>query len=164
MCISRIFPVRLTRLADGKLSTLGLPSTFLDFLNSYLQAREGRVTVEGAMSRSVVLCDMVFQGTVLGPALWNVFFASVADVVPAANQEVNLFADDLTGYTSCPFRVSNEVLYDELREMQTRTHEWGCRNQVSFDPAKENFQIVHPLCGDGSDFKFWEPCSTASCS
>ena len=58
----------------GKLSQLGLPSTFLDFLNSYLLPREGRVRVEGALSDVMLLIDMVFQGTVLGPPLWNSFF------------------------------------------------------------------------------------------
>jgi len=53
----------------GKLSQIGLPSTFLDFLNSYLLSREGFVRVEGAMSEAMLLINMVFQGTVLGPSL-----------------------------------------------------------------------------------------------
>ena len=66
----------------GKLSQIGLPSTFLDFLNSYLMTREGLVRVEGALSEAMLLSNMVFQGTVLGPSLWNVFFADVAIEVP----------------------------------------------------------------------------------
>ena len=42
---------------------------------------------------------------------------------------------------------------DELHEMQHRTHEWGQRNQVTFDPAKEHFRILHPRSGDGDPFK-----------
>ena len=116
---------------------MGYLLLFLDFLNSYLEARDGRVTVEGAVSRAVALSNMVFQGTVLGPCLWNVFFASIAEVVPMATQEVNLFADDLTGYITCPVQVDSEILYEELRDMQTRTHSWGRKNQVTFDPAKK---------------------------
>ena len=44
-------------------------------MNSYLLPREGRVRVEGALSDVMLLVDMVFQGTVLGPPLWNAFFA-----------------------------------------------------------------------------------------
>ena len=50
-----------------KLVQLGLPSYFLDFLNSFLLPRQGYVTVENAVSQAMILCDMVFQGTVLGP-------------------------------------------------------------------------------------------------
>ena len=57
----------------GKLSQLGLPSTFLDFLNPYLLTREGLVRVEGSLSEAMLLTSMVFQGTVLGPSLWNFF-------------------------------------------------------------------------------------------
>jgi len=34
----------------AKLAALGVAPAFLDFLNSYLQPREGRVLVEGAIS------------------------------------------------------------------------------------------------------------------
>ena len=65
-----------------KLSQIGLPSNFLDFLNSYLLSREGFVRVEGAMSEAMLLSNMVFQGTVLGPSLWNAFFGDIATSVP----------------------------------------------------------------------------------
>ena len=59
-------------------------------LNSYLLPREGYVTVENAVSEVMWLCDMVFQGTVLGPSLWNAFFGDVAVAAPIARQEVQL--------------------------------------------------------------------------
>ena len=37
--------------------------------------------------------------------------------------------------------------------MQLRTHEWGVRNQVTFDPSKEHLKIVHPSEPHGDDFK-----------
>ena len=137
----------------GKLAQLGLPATFLDFLNSFLLPREGRVRVEGALSDVMLLCDMVFQGTVLGPPLWNTFFADVADHVPQGRQQIELFADDLSVSTWTPHDTSPAVLMDELQEVQARTHMWGGRNQVQFDPSKEHFKIVHPIHGEGDDFK-----------
>ena len=137
----------------GKLSQIGLPSTFLDFLNNYLLTREGLVRVEGAVSEAMLLTNMVFQGTVLGPSLWNAFFADVADHVPQGNQQINLFADDLTVMTHAPQHVSEDLIFDELTEVQTRTHAWGRRNQVEFDPSKEHFNVIHPSRGSGDDFK-----------
>jgi hypothetical protein len=137
----------------GKLSQMGLPSSFLDFLNSYLLPREGRVRVEGCISDIMLLCDMVFQGTVLGPSLWNGFFGDVAWHVPQGQQELNLFADDLSVMTSVPQHVSNDVVLHELGETQARAHAWGSRNQVQFDPSKEYMKILHPSLGAGDDFK-----------
>ena len=137
----------------GKLSQLGLPDTFLDFINSYLLRREGKIRVEGALSDAMYLTDMVFQGTVLGPSLWNTFFADVVQAVPQGSQCINLFADDLTVMTSAPQRQSISSLQDELAEAQQRTHEWGRQNRVQFDPSKESFKILHPSRGQGDDFK-----------
>jgi len=137
----------------GKLSQLGLPSSYLDFLNNFLLYREGRVCVEGALSEAMYLTNMVFQGTVLGPCLWNAFFSDVAHHVPIGDQKINLFADDLSVMASVPLDVSNCILHQELREVQARTHAWGARNQVEFDAGKEYFKIMHPVSGEGDDFR-----------
>ena len=137
----------------GKLSRLGLPDTFLDFLNSFLLTREGVVTVEGAKSEAMILSDMVFQGTILGPMLWNSFFGDVAIEVPEGQQIMNLFADDLTAEIYHPQCSNPATVMEELREIQTRTHAWGVRNQVTFDASKEFFNIIHPSACQGDDFK-----------
>ena len=137
----------------GKLSQIGLPDTFIDFLNSYLLPREGIVAVEGALSEAMLLCDMVFQGTVLGPALWNTFFSDVATEIPLGIQEVHLDADDLNGVCIRHVDHSEHMLMDELQDMQERAHAWGRKNRVSFDPGKENFVILHPLVHTGDTFK-----------
>ena len=67
----------------AKLHSIGIPDLFLDFLSSYLEARLGYVAVEGILSDALTLCDTVFQGTVLGPPLWNVFFHDVSHAASA---------------------------------------------------------------------------------
>ena len=62
--------------------------------------KKRRVRIEGCLSDVMLLCDMVFQGTVLGPSLWNAFFGDVAFHVPQGRQELNLFADDLSVMSS----------------------------------------------------------------
>ena len=49
----------------------------LRFLYSYLAPREAAVVVQGHNSDVFTIQDEVFQGTVLGPPLWNVFFLKV---------------------------------------------------------------------------------------
>ena len=94
------------------------------------------------MSEAMLLTGMVFQGTVLGPSLWNAFFGDIADHVPQGSQLINLFADDLTVMTDAPQHVNESVIFDELHETQSRTHDWGRRNQVEFDDNKEFFKIL----------------------
>ena len=67
----------------AKLYAAGVGTQYLNFLDSYLQPRQGKVIVEGVASDIFAIADTVFQGTVLGPCLWNVFFSDVA--VPASS-------------------------------------------------------------------------------
>ena len=62
----------------AKLASVGVPDLMLGFLNDYLAPRVGHVAIDSILSEGFELCNSVFQGTVLGPVLWNVFFQDVA--------------------------------------------------------------------------------------
>ena len=64
-----------------KLELYGVRGKVLAFLRSWLADRVAVVVLSGAQSENASLQNMVFQGTVLGPPLWNTFFADVATVV-----------------------------------------------------------------------------------
>ena len=64
-----------------KLLRAGVSATVANFFVSYLSERLAGVAVGGVFSEFTALANMVFQGTVLGPPLWNVFFADVAKAV-----------------------------------------------------------------------------------
>ena len=55
----------------AKLQAAGVGPKYLNFLDAYLSPRKGKVVVQGEASDLFTLLDMVFQGTVLGPPLWN---------------------------------------------------------------------------------------------
>ena len=57
-----------------KLSSLNLNARLLKVIRSWLSDRRGFVIVCGKKSFEMRLRNMVFQGTVLGPTLWNAFF------------------------------------------------------------------------------------------
>ena len=136
----------------AKLAQLGVAEAFLDFLNSYLLSRQGYVAVEGVLSECMMLTDMVYQGTVLGPTLWNAFFSDIATYVPEDGQHCQIFADDLKVDASCPEAMSSDVLRANLNEAQHRAHEWGEKNRITFDPTKESIRIIHPNQGDAEEF------------
>ena len=64
--------VKTTKLF-AKLRRLGICETLLVVFEDYLSPREAHVAVDGAQSFLFALLNMVFQGTVFGPSLWNIF-------------------------------------------------------------------------------------------
>ena len=136
----------------SKLYRAGVGDIYLNFLNSYLEPRIGKVTVEGVMSDTFEIADTVFQGSVLGPALWNCFFADVSEAGCECGGEAELFADDLNIQHTFHVSVDNELIFDKLKESQAAVHRWGRRNRVTFEPSKEQFVIIHCRGGEGEPF------------
>ena len=145
----RVFKIYLL----AKLYEAGVGTKYLNFLDSYLAPGKGRVVVQGAASQEFVIDDSVFQGTVLGPPLWNTFFADVS--VPAAStggQEA-VFADGLNVFQLFDRLASEDTVLQKLSVCRERVHSWGRTNRVTFDPDKEHIVILHPSDSHGEPFK-----------
>ena len=56
-----------------KLRAKGINRKMIPLIRSWLQTRRAKVIIGGKSSEEFALENMVFQGTVLGPSLWNVF-------------------------------------------------------------------------------------------
>ena len=78
----------------SKLQGFGVGETCLRFLDSYLAPRVGNVVVQGSMSEDMIIDNSVFQGTVLGPPLWNSFFSDVNVPAQSAGGQGSMFADE----------------------------------------------------------------------
>ena len=134
----------------AKLQTTGLGEICLRFLNSYLQPRKGNVVVvEDTASDEFVLSNTVFQGTVLGPTLWNTFFADVSVPASSTGGQEAIFADDLNVFQIFDRRTPPDEIRSKLQECRTNVHKWGVNNRVVFDAEKEHLAIIHPLLGSG---------------
>jgi len=136
----------------SKLQAHGMQGCYLRFISSFLDRRFGEVCVEGKKSAQFSLEDQVFQGTVLGPPLWNNFFADVVTsmLTPKSGK---VFADDLNVFNDFDHQVPDHRIMHKLHEFRDEVHAWGQRNRVEFDAGKEHFVIVHPTRGVGEDFK-----------
>ena len=77
-----------------KARAAGVSDEWLSFLKDYLRPRLAHVVVDGCSSDAWTLSNTVFQGTVLGPILWNLFFADIEKVALELGMEEAKFADD----------------------------------------------------------------------
>jgi hypothetical protein len=141
------------RLTD-KLKAAGLEERTVKVVNSWLQPRTGQVVVSGETSVGVPLANQVFQGTVWGPPLWNVFFADAAPAVQKAGFTEVIYADDLNAFKRFPRDADPEDVKAALTKCQHELHTWGRANGVTFDSGKESTHLLSTSApADGKNFR-----------
>ena len=111
------------------------------------------MVVDGTASDEFEIANTVFQGTVLGPPLWNVFFSDVTHAADSLGGEPSLFADDLSVFQKFDKHVPGEDIMSRMQKCRERVHSWGRTNRVAFDPSKEHQVILHSIFGKGEPFK-----------
>ena len=99
------------------------------------------------------LHNMIWQGSDLGPPLWNTFYADVR--IPVLDSECTdiIFADDLNTFQGSPRNTKNGDIQECMRKCQEQVHTLGTSNMVEFDGAKEHFIILDHWGSFGTDFK-----------
>ena len=141
-----------------KLLNSGLHVQVVELLASWLEDRVCQVVVGGERSAEQLLANSVFQGTVLGPPLWNLFCESARYSVNFKRFVETVFADDFNCWKAYKVKHDNvsedqaSALHD-LRGAQKELHQWGEANRVVFDPSKESFHLLHRRFHHGEDFK-----------
>ena len=142
----------------NKLRVSGFHPKVIAFLMSWSENRTSRVVLGGAHSLDEILANSVFQGTVLGPFLWNIYYADARFSVNAKGFTETVFADDFNCWRS--FYITHDnvdsaraAAFISLREAQQELHLWGEANRVVFDPAKESFHLLHRRFGAGGNFR-----------
>ena len=135
-----------------KLRARGVPDAILLVIQSWLYERRARVAVGGKFSRDMKIGNMVYQGTVLGPPLWNIYYADAATAVKVHRFLEIIFADDLNCYKDFGLSVPNSELHVQMRHCQSEFHKWGRANQVNFDPRKESMHVLALHGGEGPNF------------
>ena len=93
-----------------KLKYHGLHQRIIDLIFSWLQARNAKVLVGGPKSDLMILINQVFQGTVLGPMLWDLFFEDIKSPIRNAKFREVTFADDLNSYRVYKANATNETI------------------------------------------------------
>ena len=125
-----------------KLTSFNLNERLLRVIRSWLRDRKGFVIVGGKFYHEMRLRNMVFQGTVWGPSLWNVFFGDCVCALSVCGFEVVIYADDCNSFKAYSRDLSNQRILDDLQECQQSLHAWGRANAVTFDAGKEEMMII----------------------
>ena len=77
----------------AKLEAKGIHPKLVKVISSWLEPRQASVVVGGRKSKAFLIKDMIFQGTVLGPQLWSLFFEDAKK----GNQRVHVRVDRVRG-------------------------------------------------------------------
>ena len=105
-----------------KLQSKGVHPTMIALVGSWLQQRTGQVVVDGQRSDKMFLKNMVFQGTVLGPTLWNLFCEDAQRAIHEAGNVETVYADDLNGFKEFEHYASVDSVMAEDRKSQSELH------------------------------------------
>lgn len=122
-----------------KLASFGVHDGLLGVIHSWLRSRSAFVAVGGSLSNRMTLSNMVYQGTVWGPTLWNAFFGDSFMAIRSAGFSAIIYADDLNACREFPIGTANSIILDATRGCQKELHQWGQANRVTFDASKEGF-------------------------
>ena len=95
---------------------------------------------------------MLFQGTVLGPILWNLFFEDSRGPINKSGFREITFADDLNAFKCVARSVRNTTVMRHAKKCQAELHKWGDANKVAFDGSKENFCVISRFTPEGEGF------------
>ena len=109
--------------------------------------------MEGEFSDLSEIIDSVFQGTVLGPSLWNTFFADISGPASSTGGEEAAFADDLNVFQKFDRYEPTERISGKLEKCRDAVHKWGRVNRVTFDARKEHMVVIHPVYAERDPFK-----------
>ena len=144
--------------AERLISKLGVwcgVGQFLDVVARWMQEWTANVVLGGGLSRDMVMRDMVYQGTVLGPCLWNIFCHDARGVLQDLGFTDVTYADNLNAFKCFPSGTPSRSVLHSLGEAPSTLHRWGVANRVTFNAGKESMHIVSRREPYREVFVFW---------
>jgi hypothetical protein len=97
-------------------------------LESWLRQRTAHVIVGGTQSEEMMLRNMVFQGTVIGPDLWNLYFEDARHAINEWFYMEVAYADDQNAYRVFRGQSDNAGILQSMDLCQRELHAWGDAN------------------------------------
>ena len=134
--------------------TFGIDGSALDWIRSYLTDRSQFVRV-GESKSGKVACEFgVPQGSVLGPILFTLYVAPVANVITSYGVCHLQYADDTQLYIA----LKNEDSISKLQNFANDVYNWFAQNEQSLNPEKSEAILL----GTGARLRHEQPISSIS--
>ncbi|KAL4108114.1 hypothetical protein QTP88_018366 [Uroleucon formosanum] len=121
---------------DNALRAKNVPSYLVKMIRSYLQDRS--ILVGETLHRRSTTCG-VPQGSVLGPALWNVFYDDLLDMETPLGVQLVAFADDV-----CVIGIARtgEASATLLNPVLAKVSAWMEQNGLKLAPTKTEAVVL----------------------
>ena len=123
----------------------GIGDKCISWLKSYLSDRTQFVNIENKFSSSRNLRCGVPQGSVLGPLLYSMYTAPLADIIRSHNMSFHFFADDTQLYLTFNPNIQNDEISAKNR-IEACLHDinkWMMSNKLMLNGGKTEFLILH---------------------
>ena len=120
------------------------------FLDS--SSRQQAVFVDGCVSELCLVASGVPQGTVLGPVLFLVHIASIADSI-SSGTEATSFTDDTRVMRGIKSAVDCDILQTDL----LKVYEWAAHVNMHFNSDKFECLKFWAKPGDAPDHQYLAP-------
>ena len=122
-----------------KLRSLGVSSSAVDWFNSYLSGRTQIVRIGSTLSESRLITHRVPQGSILGPALFNIYINDLPLVTNICSLES--YVDDSKLYISFPMK-DIDIVAEQLTEDLPMIAAWCCANSLLINPDKTKLLLL----------------------
>ena len=120
---------------------VGIGSTALDWIRSFLSGRTQQVVYGGEQSVTSVVLFGVPQGSVLGPLLFVLYTAPLFNIIAQHQVDAHQYADDLQLYLCVPPSEAS-VATDRLDACLVDVEAWLKASRLRLNPGKT--QIMWP--------------------
>ena len=112
-----------------KLHRLGINTTVITWIKSFLLGRSQNVVLNGKQSGACPVLSGVPQGSVLGPCLFLMYINDMPDSIKSS---IRLFADDNIMYLTITNHSDCQALQSDLTTLESWESEW----LMAFNPEK----------------------------
>ena len=124
-----------------KLISHGISGNLLFWIEAFITNCSQCVRVGSTLSSFCPVSSGIVQGSVLGPALFNLFINDITDNL-GDNINVKLFADDVKLYSEMSTHASASTFQEHLNHI----HKWSIDWQLAISLSKCNLFELGPHC------------------